>query len=512
MLTVQVGSAPVPPLVSHSDAWRYRKGTNAPPVGWQTNADATLDSSWLSGPGGFGYGDNDDATILADMVNNYTTVYIRKTFNTTSLLETNLHLRLVMDFDDGFVAYLDGAEIARANAPGAAGNEPLFSAVAPASREASKGDNSPQPAITYDLGPVGDRLQPGNHVLAVMGLNQAISSSDLSLIADLSLNGDLPSVGGGVFFALVSTNSILLSGTNTIANSVRLAVNGSDASFNAAQGTWSKSQSLSPGFNHLVVHALDAAGTVLASTNQEIIAELSSSFVGGTLVSTTQWTSAMGIIHATNNVIVPPGGTLTINEGVVVLLGAGVSIQATNASINVTGSASNAVHFFPADGTTVWGELVASGTNGHLTMQQAETAAGHVEILEGATGLIEDCYLHDYLVGVTPIIHTLRPALLTMRRCHVARYYEILSQIAVTQIEDCLAEYISGDGIDFDAAKPGSFIRRCTLRHGDATNVDGCDMGSYPDGTPSTGVIIEDCLIYDFPFDKGVSIGRPART
>ena len=33
-------------------------------------------------------------------------------------------------------------------------------------------------------------------------------------------------------------------------------------------------------------------------------------------------------------------------------------------------------------------------------------------------------------------------------------------------------------------------------------------MGSYVDGSPTTGVLIEDCLIYDFPFDKGVSIGE----
>jgi len=55
-------------LVNHGDLWRYRKGTSAPSADWQTNADATLDSSWLSGPGGFGYGDAaivGEATTLA---------------------------------------------------------------------------------------------------------------------------------------------------------------------------------------------------------------------------------------------------------------------------------------------------------------------------------------------------------------------------------------------------------------------------------------------------------------
>src|SRR6185295_18179164 len=71
-LTIQVGPAGTPPLslVNHGDLWRYRKGTSAPPAGWQTNAEATLDGSWLSGPGGFGYGDAaiiGEATPLNDM-------------------------------------------------------------------------------------------------------------------------------------------------------------------------------------------------------------------------------------------------------------------------------------------------------------------------------------------------------------------------------------------------------------------------------------------------------------
>jgi len=144
-------------------------------------------------------------------------------------------------------------------------------------------------------------------------------------------------------------------------------------------------------------------------------------------------------------------------------------------------------------------------------MQHAETIAGHVEVLEGATGLVEDCYLHDYLLNNPAIVHALRAASLTLRRNHVQRCYEHLIQLTPVVIEDCLVENITGDGIDFDGAPPGSAIRRCTIRHGDITNVDGLDMGNFTDGTPSRGVVIEDCLIYDFTFDKGVSIGEAAQ-
>jgi parallel beta-helix repeat protein len=118
--------------------------------------------------------------------------------------------------------------------------------------------------------------------------------------------------------------------------------------------------------------------------------------------------------------------------------------------------------------------------------------------------------MHDYTGNAPPIVSTFKPALLAMRRCHVARYYEVLSQMGLNQIEDCLVEFPSGDAIDFDAGKPGSFIRNCTIRHGDAVNVDGIDLGYAADLSPTDGVVVEGCVIYGFPFDKGVSIGEAA--
>src|SRR5262245_54458284 len=58
--TLNIGAAPLAPtpLVSHGDTWRYRPGrTNAPQADWTVAANASLDGTWLTGPGGFGYGD-----------------------------------------------------------------------------------------------------------------------------------------------------------------------------------------------------------------------------------------------------------------------------------------------------------------------------------------------------------------------------------------------------------------------------------------------------------------------
>src|SRR4051812_40977013 len=88
IFTVGFGSSTQ--LVSQNDTWHFHKGTNAPTVGWQTNADATLDNTWAAGQGGFGYADNSPETAqvktpLPDMLNRYTTVYIRRSFEVSNV-------------------------------------------------------------------------------------------------------------------------------------------------------------------------------------------------------------------------------------------------------------------------------------------------------------------------------------------------------------------------------------------------------------------------------------------
>ena len=102
-----------------------------------------------------------------------------------------------------------------------------------------------------------------------------------------------------------------------------------------------------------------------------------------------------------------------------------------------------------------------------------------------------------------PILVTERATSLVVSWCHFQNYYETLFRLGVVTIEDSLFEDVSGDGIDFDTASPGSIIRRCTLRHGPLSNVDAVDLGSE-----ASGVTVENCWIHDFPFDKGVSIGE----
>src|SRR5262245_14858284 len=98
------------PLVAIGDEWLYAKGDVAPPEDWFDPA--FDDSSWIPGPTGIGYGDNDDATLLTDMQNAYLSVFARRRFPGVAPGGiTTLTLRIT--YDDGFVAYLNGSEVAR---------------------------------------------------------------------------------------------------------------------------------------------------------------------------------------------------------------------------------------------------------------------------------------------------------------------------------------------------------------------------------------------------------------
>lgn len=95
-------------LISTGSVWRYFDLGTDPGPGWQTLA--FDDSAWLTGPGEFGFGDGDEATIL----NRVNTAYFRATFIVT---DPSLVTSLFADVwrDDGVIVYINGVEVFRDN-------------------------------------------------------------------------------------------------------------------------------------------------------------------------------------------------------------------------------------------------------------------------------------------------------------------------------------------------------------------------------------------------------------
>ena len=206
-------------LVVADTQWKYLvpSGGNEVADGW--NKVKFDDSNFAIGKAGFGYGDDDDATVLPVGT---ALVLLRHTFQ---LPERPLSQSLVLevDFDDGFVAYLNGTRVAAANAPSGRLN---VNSMATEGREAGTADR-------FDLSAHVDILRKGKNVLAIAGLNAGRGSSDMSLIASL---GFLPTTLHANFRLAREGGELKLSDPNgQVVDSIRYAEQVADQSHGRAQ-------------------------------------------------------------------------------------------------------------------------------------------------------------------------------------------------------------------------------------------------------------------------------------
>lgn len=153
---------------------RYFKGTTEPPAGW---AERTFNEndSWITGHLPVGYGETfmttPTYTLIEDMANSYLTVYLRVRFEVEDPSRIS-QLRLQnVQYDDGFVAYINGIEVGRANMPAG----PVTSQTAATSHEFT----DPQFTRAITDAEALESLVAGTNILAVEVHNTNLGSSDM---------------------------------------------------------------------------------------------------------------------------------------------------------------------------------------------------------------------------------------------------------------------------------------------------------------------------------------------
>ncbi|MBN2326443.1 MAG: CotH kinase family protein, partial [Candidatus Omnitrophica bacterium] len=288
-LTVEVSRETGMTLIPDGDVWKFFRGRQNPPGNW--NQIGFDDSSWEEGPAGFGYGDNDDRTVLNDMRNNYTTVFIRKTFQIDNPGDyTQLLLHAI--YDDAFVAYLNGVEIFRTNFTGS-----------PSYRSTADGNHEIGLAELFTLDNPSSLLQPGENVLAFVGLNVSLTSSDFSLA--VQWEGMMEGEG-----------SVELKGNANAIETRRVQVNGIPADYIPWQAAWSYPSLLQPGRNTFLIEALDADEHIIDATQIVVNQDIDPSQDGMEIQGDEIWTAAANPIRIDANIIIPAGCSLTIESGV----------------------------------------------------------------------------------------------------------------------------------------------------------------------------------------------------
>ncbi len=166
-------------VVLANGVWKYLVPATAVDPLWNTVG--FDDSGWSAGIGGIGYGDGDDGTIITPPVKS---LFIRQVFNivdTASLARAKFNI----DFDDGFVAYINGVEIARSNV-GVTGTPTPFDELAYEEHEAQLYQGQAMSEWLFSEDEVKSVIVNGTNVLAIQVHNVDSFSSDMSVIPYLT--------------------------------------------------------------------------------------------------------------------------------------------------------------------------------------------------------------------------------------------------------------------------------------------------------------------------------------
>ena len=168
-------------LVASNSVWSYFKGTQeaSSPDRSAWTQPSFGDNSWTKGAAPFGYGETAIrfGTPLPDMLNSYTTLFLRRSFVITNVAEVGA-LTLSAVCDDGFIAWLNGTRVVTYAAPV---GDPFFNSGATV--------NAAEP-VGFQAFPVADSetlVVPGTNLLAVQVFNISAGSSDVVFDAALTM-------------------------------------------------------------------------------------------------------------------------------------------------------------------------------------------------------------------------------------------------------------------------------------------------------------------------------------
>jgi len=198
-------------LVAENAAKRVLVPTGSISNNWKGGGSFN-NSSWLTcsgSPGGVGYeaGSGYENFISLDleglMYRKNTTCYIRIPFTFIGSPDDFDFMTLKVRYDDGFIAYINGVEIARRNFTGT----PTWSSNANADHSDSEAVNFENIDVSACLGD----LQRGYNILAIHGMNSSTISSDVLISVELVAGRSSPPSNVGTSpGALQYTGSIKL--------------------------------------------------------------------------------------------------------------------------------------------------------------------------------------------------------------------------------------------------------------------------------------------------------------
>ena len=364
-------------LIKLGDRFRYYEGTTAVAAGWE-RLDFE-DAAWSEGASPIGQRYNGLGTEV-EAQGAFLTLFARRVFSVEDPAGLP-DLLLEVGYDDGFVAYLNGEEVARANL-GIRGQP-----VAVSDAAITGHDGYPREPFVVPA----SKLRAGRNVLAVVVANNRIGSGDFLLDAVLTAGNPVQAPDGGGCGERLDAlgGQVVLEGAAPGCATSSVKVGGAPAQYDPVRAIWRASLSVQPGPQSVVVEAFDPAGSSIA--RREVLVRGSSSFreVSGTLAAGGIWTAGEGPYFVGGNLDVPAGTSLVIGAGSVVRFAPGAVLTVAGL-LAIDGTSEDPVLLQPIRCGERWGgiRLIDTGTAEaapvhrirHTVLSGANGAAGALEV------------------------------------------------------------------------------------------------------------------------------------
>ena len=166
-------------IIEQGSEWHYLAGGKIPKdSSWTGLSFDAGKAGWKTGKAGFGYGDDDDETVLDDMEGKYLSVFIRREFELPEKVELK-GLGLLINYDDGFILHANGRR--------------LFSSssvtVDEKTGETTVTNHEANGAEYFSLSEYASAFRTGKNVIAIQGINTNLPSTDFTLDPQVLMGG-----------------------------------------------------------------------------------------------------------------------------------------------------------------------------------------------------------------------------------------------------------------------------------------------------------------------------------
>ena len=161
-------------LIKRGSEWKYFRGTEQPVRAKYSWWDIRFtDSTWANSTAPFRYGDGQGGTLLRNMQRHYSSLFLRRTFETKDFTAFSV-LDLNINFDDGFQVWINAKLVLSVNAP----DNPIYSSLATQTHESGQFES-------FEISDINSFLKNGTNTIAIQAFNVSLTSSDFLVDAEL---------------------------------------------------------------------------------------------------------------------------------------------------------------------------------------------------------------------------------------------------------------------------------------------------------------------------------------